>query len=340
MNLLIIILSIMFVAGCATNSKYSNPTYTQLHEFHPYSTIQYLSCDGVSYFPGKEACSDGYKAGLEENQSCDASISFIPDEAKMKIAKESYIYALLSNNVYRDSKSKPIFEILSLPEPVRYESDNGLAIEEYRIIENGKLAEIIVVFEGTTFSSLEDWKANLSIYYEPKQYSQAKNHVEGLVKEAKEKGVRLTATGHSLGGGIALNMSYHFEGVDAYVFNTSPRAFFDAKEIPSNKRVSIGESGEILGAGRWLWHEKLSDFPSYTYNFMKWKKGLTRGVNEHSIYYLSRGLLLYAASEGERRAAEIFENNILKSNYPLLLGGSVNKDHDIEMCRELVKKHT
>lgn len=215
MKLITIILSIVFVAGCATNSNYSDPAYTQLHEMYPYSKIQYLSCDGVSYFPGKEVCSEEYKAGLEENQSCDASVSFIPDEEKMKIAKESYIYALLSNNVYRDSKSKPIFEIASLPEPVRYVSNNGVTIEEYRIIENGKLVEIIVVFEGTTFSSVDDWKANLSIYYEPKQYNQAKNHVEGLVKEAKEKGVRVTATGHSLGGGIALNMSYHFEGVDA-----------------------------------------------------------------------------------------------------------------------------
>lgn len=337
MKLFIFILSTIVMSSCAS---YSDPRYVQDHELWPHSTIQYLSCDGISYYPGEDACKGESKIELDKNQSCNASISFKRDDAKAKVAKESYLYAILSNNVYRDSKAKPIYFIPDLDDPVRYESDNGLAMEEYRIMKDGKLNEIIVVFEGTSFSSIEDWKANLSIYYEPKQYNQAKKRMELVVKEAKEKGVRVTATGHSLGGGIALNMSYHYEGVDAFVFNTSPRAFFDAKDIPNNKRVSVGESGDILGAGRWLWHKKLSNVPTYTYNFMKFNKGLTRGVNEHSIYYLSRGLLLYAASVGDKKASRIFEENVLKSKYPILLGGSADKDHDLSMCKELMQKNT
>ena len=60
----------------------------------------------------------------------------------------------------------------------------------------------------------------------------------------------IAVTGHSLGGGVASHVSMCREGVDTYVFNSSPRFRRCDGEWIDNRRWSVVERGEALKAGR------------------------------------------------------------------------------------------
>lgn len=76
----------------------------------------------------------------------------------------------------------------------------GFHAEIYR---NTNTGEVVLAFEGTTFTSLQDWKANIlqGFGYSTDQYDQA-----ARVAELFNKGFpndKKVITGHSLGGGLA-----------------------------------------------------------------------------------------------------------------------------------------
>jgi hypothetical protein len=108
----------------------------------------------------------------------------------------------------------------------------------------GALERRIIAFRGTDTRQLTDWvygnigntqrDQGLLLYKEER----AKLDGEG------GKGVPITVTGHSLGGAIAIQVSLENEGVDAYVFNTSPR--YQLIQPNANTRVGIAERGDIL----------------------------------------------------------------------------------------------
>lgn len=314
--------SVFLIALCVSLTACSSRgglIQANVHPLKSYSSLQYLSCDSTSHFP------EDKKAALE----------FRPDPQKQATAIKAYKYALLSSNVYRSPVDKPIFNIDGLSEPVRYESMSGLAAEVYRVHREKALTEIIVVFKGTDFSSLHDWANNISLYFEPTQYREARELVEALLKEEKSSKTKITVTGHSLGGGIALNMSFLFDGVNAVVFNTSPRAFYAANSDYKNERILISESGEALKGVRWFWQRKLSGLNSTEFNFLKFNGWARKLINEHGMYYLSRGILLYAVGSGDGEAASIFTQNIITNDYQDKLNMTADYAHDIEACELL-----
>ena len=112
----------------------------------------------------------------------------------------------------------------------------------------GTLERRIIAFRGTDSRGLADWfygnlgntqrEQGLELYREER----AKLDAEG------GKGVPIAVTGHSLGGAIALQVSLENAGVDAFVFNTSPR--YTLLQPNANRRVAISERGDILEALR------------------------------------------------------------------------------------------
>jgi hypothetical protein len=68
-------------------------------------------------------------------------------------------------------------------------------------------------------------------------------------------------TGHSLGGGISIQISLCRENVNTYVFNTSPR-FRRCAEPIRNRRVSVAEYGEILKLPRIFGREATQQYNS------------------------------------------------------------------------------
>jgi hypothetical protein len=108
----------------------------------------------------------------------------------------------------------------------------------------GALERRVIAFRGTDTKQLADWfygnigttqrDQGLALY----KAERAKLDAEG------GSAVPIAVTGHSLGGAIAIQVSLENTGVDAFVFNTSPR--YTLLPPNANRRVAIAERGDIL----------------------------------------------------------------------------------------------
>ncbi|MCL7423230.1 MAG: alpha/beta hydrolase [Methylobacter sp.] len=335
----IILLLLLFLSGCAT---FSQPATEDVnfgtrgaHKLLPYNDLQYMSCDYES-----EYAKDDKKSRLQKPDK-DASSSFTLSQEKKDVASKHFVYALMSNNVYRDNEGKPNFILPNWAGVLRKVSDSGLAFEEYhKKNENGELIEIAIAFKGTDFGELNDWRTNFS-FVEPQQYRQARDFVEEvLARDYVNESVKITATGHSLGGGIALNMSLLYPGVDAVTFNQSPRAFYDVSSPPRNHRELIYEAGEILAFVRIPWHFKLNDFNRTYFNYLDFKSWANPLINEHSMYLFSRGLLLAAIKEGNPEADVVFMANFINVSLDdaFNVKKAKNPEQDKSYCRKIFKR--
>lgn len=276
---------LLVLSGCSSLSISSKP--------HPEShgkTNKYLSCD------------------LSHNQNGHDNTGPVNGECYRKIAKESWPYALMSSNTYEDS---PLFYIDGWYLQERYESGQGLSADIYEQRDRNKnITKIAIAFRGTEFFSIRDWVfGNFNIFWEG-QFAEARELVETLRKNEKYKNLPIIATGHSLGGGLALHISLYYSDTDAFVFNTSPRIFAPSSRnnIPNNRRVIISEDKEVLST-------IISEYPALNqmdidaryneFNFLN-----DNFIAEHVMYYLARGLLLAAASYGDLNATRAMEQNI------------------------------
>jgi pimeloyl-ACP methyl ester carboxylesterase len=108
----------------------------------------------------------------------------------------------------------------------------------------GALERRVIAFRGTDSKQLADW------VYGNLGNTQRDQGIELYAQERRKlddeggKSVPITVTGHSLGGAIAIQVSLENPGVDAYVFNTSPR--YTLLPPNTNQRVAIAERGDIL----------------------------------------------------------------------------------------------
>ena len=259
---------------------------------------------------------------------CPGQNPWTNDSRQVVQAKKNFEYALMANNTYRNDPSVKLFVIPRWEHISRMESDSGLALEVYhRYNVSSKLEEIAIAYEGTDFTSLADWEFNLSLIT-PDQFKEALAHAEEIRSKYPE--IPITATGHSLGGGLALNISMHVEGIKGVAFNSSPRAFFGNQDPNNgNEMVHLYEIGEILGPITRsylrvrLWNQMLPvryNFLDFT-NFGQW-------ISEHTMYYLARGLMLLAIKGNSEIAAEAFVANI----------GAEKMNGDKKYCDAIIEK--
>ena len=346
-KIIIFIALIVFISGCASlDLKQVSPTpqnqeNSESHEFRSSADLQYLSCDSKSWFVEDDG--ESYGASLEHKKEWASSMHALPQKY-VKAAMKSVPYAIMANNVYRSPSDKPILYLPNWKVVSRHESSNGLALEELHKMDNGSIQEVVVVYKGTDGPSLKDWKANLSIWFEPNQYAEAQEHMKNLLNRQELANVPINVAGHSLGGGIALNVSLRQSTperpIGVFVFNTSPRGFYGPiDETIKSERYLLDEKGEFLGGARPLWHSKLKKYDPLTYNFLDFTS-ISKPVSEHSIYLFARAILLVGIGGGDSYSKEVFKENFninsMRKQIPSSIQLEHDKDRDLKLCEDLL----
>ncbi|NQD36387.1 DUF2974 domain-containing protein [Permianibacter sp. IMCC34836] len=192
-------------------------------------------------------------------------------------AVEGAIYALLANNAY-DDREQPQF---ALPGDWQLASRTAEGDLQYSLFEqhrDGVIVKVVIAFRGTD-SERDWWTGNII----GEQYEQAAQIVRSV--QQRYPGTALIATGHSLGGGLALHVSMRFAGVSAYAFNPSPLVR-QPETIARNRRVIYWEADDVLHWARWAWQKT----PGAVY----WRFSFVRG-NGHNALVLAKGLLMLGA---------------------------------------------
>lgn len=313
-----VLLMILLLQGCGvtyrlTKVDSSEPTPGR-HEVAPSYQIQYLSCDHRSWF-----ASNGPRPNLNPaDELATASSMLIQPPEHIAAAKQGYQFALMSSNVYRDSDR--FFVLPGWKLVKREESPSGLSVDVLIQGDPDSPVRVATVFRGTDGFNLADWRANLSIWFEPAQYFEAQRFFENhVLKDPKFEHSSLFVAGHSLGGGIALNVSLRWSTphrpVTAFAFNSSPRGFYTPyNDTRTASRTILSENAEFLSFFRKIWSTKLETVEERKYNFQKFSNPLNAPLGEHKIYNLSRALLMLALAYGEPSARETFRANFSMSS--------------------------
>jgi len=314
------------------------------HVIKSSADLQYMSCDTKSWFVKNDG--ESYGSSVEYKREWASSMHALP-KRHLSVASKSIPFAIMSNNVYRSPVDKPIISQPGWDVVNRFESNSGLALEELHRIVDGKLKEIAVVYKGTDAPSLKDWKANLSIWLEPIQYAEAQSHFKLLIERPEIHGVPITVAGHSLGGGIAINVSLRHSTLErrirVFTFNTSPRGFYKPiNESLEHEIYLLDEKGEFLGGARPFWHGKLKEYNPLTYNFLDFTALYSKPVSEHSIYLFSRALLLVALGNSDEYALDVFNANFnlvnIKDSIPSSPNLEYDKKRDIQLCQNILNQ--
>lgn len=215
------------------------------------------------------------------------------------MAVQAYPYAQMAVNAYDDNVDR--FRLSSHWEKIESNpnNENGMAYDVWRRSpsDDSGSEEVVLAFRGTEFTHLNDWRDG---------NFKTKQNADGVIAfddvRAKFPGARFTVTGHSLGGGIATQISLSRPDVRSFIFNSSPR--FKAPRQPyENQRVSVVEYGEILKATRLLGREATQDYFSI---------GCVNGdpVSQHGIDPLAECLTQIASWEDREAGQSLARNQV------------------------------
>ncbi len=169
---------------------------------------------------------------------------------------------------------------------------------------DGALERRVIAFRGTDRSQLTDWFYGNLGSTQREQGLALYERERGKLNADGGKGVPITVTGHSLGGAIAIQVSLAHEGVDAYVFNTSPR--YQLVQPNANRRIAIAERGDFLEALR------SRSMPVRQDMLIINCRPLRSNVGDHSIRKLADCVTWIAAASDAGAKASVAANKIVQ----------------------------
>jgi dienelactone hydrolase len=235
--------------------------------------------------------------GFGSHGKQDLDTSFDPQSITPEVAGKYAVYAMMSSNAYHytDRVKYPIeklgwVQVDLSGKPTDKPTKEGITGIAYDIFEKRSTDEVVFAFRGTD-SKRDYLTANLAPWPFSLQYTQAKSAFGKYRKKHPQK--KITVTGHSLGGGLALSMSVRF-GINAVVFDSSPRIFDGLGDHHLQaERVLVYEGGEILEVVRKHWKKifeavKQEDIYKASFDF--------GNANKHRSDHLALGLMKLGSS--------------------------------------------
>jgi len=214
-----------------------------------------------------------------------------PQKITSKVAGDYALFAMMAANAYHsDERIKyPLDKIgwiqidkngKATTEPTR---DYWFGLE-YDIYEKQATNEVVFAIRGTDSPS-DHFLANFTIPVSP-HYKKLNKDLGNYIEKHPNK--QVTATGHSLGGGLALSASVHY-GIVAITFDPSPRVFDGLGDHHKQaKRIVIYEQGDPLQTARKNW-KKISEVVTKE-NFFECSV-VPANISQHRGDCLALGLL-------------------------------------------------
>jgi hypothetical protein len=210
---------------------------------------------------------------------------------------------------------------------------DGLGIQIWAR-RDGACGEMVIAFRGTDFEQEEDWISNLRwvtrVLPLHDQYEQVQEHINKLIDDGIQKmgckPRRITAVGHSLGGGLAQHAAYAQRAPRiTHVFGFDPSfvtGYFDRHIDPARRAIveqklkidRVYEHGEILAYPRFVLRHiyPLSacgpQIRSIRFNFLD---GDVR--SQHSIVRLTQALLVNSPAAVPRKVLD--DRGIIPSSH-------------------------
>lgn len=224
-------------------------------------------------------------------------------------AVESYAYAMLSSNAYKDEDTYTKLPLAFVERKAADNDGSGLAYSVFDkyAVRNGKRGDLIarvIAFRGSEAGSTSD------IFFGSLGDSQRTGALGVYAAERSQldaellQNVPIEVTGHSLGGALATQISVQNPEVKAYVFNTSPFFSGDPMENDMN-RLAVVERGEFL---RLLRRYKAA--PAADVLVINCNPSASAGA-KHSIRKLGDCLTWIAAYDA-RAALDLLEDNAIR----------------------------
>lgn len=204
------------------------------------------------------------------------------------LAPKYATYAIFSSNAYQRAKSFPLPEGWEEKRPPQ--EGKGLAFSLFERQAGSRVAEAVVAYRGT--DDAKDWLHNVTPFMD--QVPEAVRVFKAIRDSYGVTRPRMVATGHSLGGGLALHMALTIPDVEALAYNSSPVVRAGSDPILTNRRTSIWEQGEILQAVRDLkseWRIEWTGTDLVEVNFARRLSPL----KQHKMEPLAFNLVLLAA---------------------------------------------
>lgn len=216
-------------------------------------------------------------------------------------ADELAVFAMMSSNAYVDDVQKTHFPLERLGwkkvdtrgetvpagrnsySPRTFVGDFFSNLQ-FDIWEHSSSNRTVFAFKGT--QEKIDWISGNLMIGVAIPYKSAKKHVHDYMQS--HSGRLVSVTGHSLGGGLALSVSF-WEGVDAFVFNTSPRVFDGSRDNNrAARRLTVFQEDDILQKIRRWYPKFLVKIPADQVVETHFDYG---GRNSHRSDLLAEGLL-------------------------------------------------